>query len=112
MAGVDAVYDAAFQRAGMVRVYQAEDMFDCAELLARHRPPQGPRLAIVTNAGGPGVMATDELLERRGTLAALSPETLQAAQRSTAGPLVARQSGGRAGRRRARPLCPGARRRG
>jgi acetyltransferase len=72
------VYDAAFQRAGMVRVYQAEDMFDCAELLARHRPPQGPRLAIVTNAGGPGVMATDELLERRGTLAELSPETFQA----------------------------------
>ena len=68
MAGVDAVYDAAFQRAGMVRVYQAEDMFDCAELLARHRTPPGPRLAIVTNAGGPGVMATDELLERRGEL--------------------------------------------
>lgn len=78
MAGVDAVYDAAFQRAGMVRVYQAEDMFDCAELLARHRTPQGPRLAIITNAGGPGVMATDELLERRGTLAELAPETLEA----------------------------------
>jgi acetyltransferase len=78
MAGVDAVYDAAFQRAGMVRVYQAEDMFDCAELLARHRTPRGPRLAIITNAGGPGVMATDELLERRGTLAELSPETLDA----------------------------------
>jgi acetyltransferase len=76
MAGVDAVYDAAFQRAGMVRVYQAEDMFDCAELLARHRAPEGPRLAIITNAGGPGVMAVDELLERRGTLADLSPETL------------------------------------
>jgi acetyltransferase len=77
MAGVDAVYDAAFKRAGMVRVYQAEDMFDCAELLARHRPPPGPRLAIVTNAGGPGVMATDELLERRGTLAELAPETVE-----------------------------------
>lgn len=77
MAGVDAVYDAAFQRAGLVRVYQAEDMFDCAELLARHRTPQGPHLAMITNAGGPGVMATDELLERGGVLAELSPETLQ-----------------------------------
>jgi acetyltransferase len=76
MAGVDAVYEAAFRRAGMVRVYQAEDMFDCAELLARHRPPQGPRLAIVTNAGGPGVMAADELLERNGKLAELTSETL------------------------------------
>ncbi len=76
MAGVDAVYEAAFQRAGMVRVDEAEDMFDCAELLARQRPPQGPQLAIVTNAGGPGVMATDALLDRGGVLAKLSPETL------------------------------------
>jgi acetyltransferase len=82
MAGVDAVYDAAFQRAGMVRVYQAEDMFDCAELLARHRPPNGPRLAIVTNAGGPGVMATDELLERRGVLAEITPETVDSLNES------------------------------
>lgn len=78
MAGVDDVYDAAFQRAGMVRVHQAADMFDCAELLARHRTPKGPRLAIVTNAGGPGVMATDELLERHGELAEMTPETLEA----------------------------------
>ena len=74
MAGVDAVYEAAFQRAGMVRVYRAEDMFDCAELLARQRTPAGPRLAIVTNAGGPGVMAADELLEHQGGLAKLAPE--------------------------------------
>lgn len=78
MAGVDAVYEAAFQRAGMVRVYDASDMFDCAELLARHRTPNGPRLAIVTNAGGPGVMATDELLERGGSLAEFTPDTLEA----------------------------------
>jgi acetyltransferase len=77
MAGVDAVYEAAFQRAGMVRVYDAEDMFDCAELLARHRTPQGPRLAVITNAGGPGVMAIDELLERQGQLAELLPETIE-----------------------------------
>jgi acetyltransferase len=78
MAGVDAVYDAAFRRAGAVRVYQVEEMFDCAELLARHRTPAGPRLAIITNAGGPGIMATDELLERDGELAELSSETLKA----------------------------------
>jgi acetyltransferase len=76
MAGVDAVYEAAFQRAGMVRVYRAEDMFDCAELLARQRTPAGPGLAVITNAGGPGVMAADELLEHQGKLARLSPETI------------------------------------
>lgn len=78
MAGVDAVYDAAFQRAGAVRVMQVDDLFDCAELLARKRVPKGPRLAIVTNAGGPGVMATDALLARRGTLANLSERSLAA----------------------------------
>lgn len=74
MAGVDAVYDAAFQRAGAVRVWQVDDLFDCAELLGRKRIPKGPRLAIVTNAGGPGVMATDALLARQGTLATLSDD--------------------------------------
>jgi acetyltransferase len=78
MAGVDAVYEAAFQRAGMVRIYRAEDMFDCAELLARHRTPAGPRLAIITNAGGPGVMAADELLQHQGQLAKLAPNTIDA----------------------------------
>jgi acetyltransferase len=76
MAGVDAVYDAAFQRAGAVRVSLVDDLFDCAELLARKRLPKGPRLAIVTNAGGPGVMATDALLSMEGTLAALSEKLL------------------------------------
>ncbi|HNS23241.1 MAG TPA: bifunctional acetate--CoA ligase family protein/GNAT family N-acetyltransferase [Candidatus Bipolaricaulis anaerobius] len=76
MAGEDAVYDAAFRRAGMVRVYEIGDLFDSAELLARIRPPSGSRLAILTNAGGPGVMATDALIARRGTLAPLAAETL------------------------------------
>ncbi|HVA48279.1 MAG TPA: bifunctional acetate--CoA ligase family protein/GNAT family N-acetyltransferase [Pirellulales bacterium] len=74
MAGVDAVYDAALERAGAVRVTQVDDLFDCAELLARKHIPKGPRLAIVTNAGGPGVMATDALLARQGTLATLSDD--------------------------------------
>jgi acetyltransferase len=77
MAGVDSVYEAAFHRAGIVRVTEMADMFDCAELLARQRLPAGPRLAIVTNAGGPGVMATDALLMRNGVLAQLSDETVQ-----------------------------------
>lgn len=77
MAGEDAVYDAAFRRAGAVRVYEISDIFDTAELLARVRPPLGARLAIVTNAGGPGVMATDALLARRGQLAELAPQTLE-----------------------------------
>jgi acetyltransferase len=78
MAGVDTVYEAAFNRAGIVRVFEMNDMFDCAELLARHKLPKGPRLAIVTNAGGPGVMATDALLERKGVLAQLADETVDA----------------------------------
>lgn len=77
MAGVDAVYEAAFQRAGIERIFQIEDMFDCAELLARQQPPKGDRLAIVTNAGGPGVMTTDALIARDGHLAPLSEETIQ-----------------------------------
>lgn len=76
MAGVDAVYDAAFQRAGIVRVADVAELFDCAELLARRTAPVGPRLAIVTNAGGPGVMAVDAVAQCRGQLAALSPHTV------------------------------------
>ena len=77
MAGVDAVYEAAFRRAGIVRVFDIDEMFDCAELLARQRVPKGPRLAIITNAGGPGVMACDSLLDRRGALAKLDPGTIE-----------------------------------
>ncbi|MCO6046661.1 GNAT family N-acetyltransferase [Aeoliella sp. ICT_H6.2] len=77
MAGVDTVYEAAFNRAGIVRISEMTDMFDCAELLARQQTPKGPRLAIVTNAGGPGVMATDALLDRNGVLARLSKESIE-----------------------------------
>lgn len=76
LAGVDAVYEAAFARAGIVRVLDVDDMFACAELLARHNTLVGPRLAIVTNAGGPGVMATDELMSRKGVLATLDEATI------------------------------------
>lgn len=77
MAGVDAVYEAAFQRAGIERIFQIEDMFDCAELLARQQTPKGARLAIITNAGGPGVMTTDALIARDGELAEIGPETME-----------------------------------
>lgn len=77
MAGVDVVYDAAFRRAGIERVFSFDDLFDCAKLLERHRAPVGPRLAVVTNAGGPGIMASDAWLAQRGELARLSPDTVQ-----------------------------------
>ena len=78
MAGEDGAYDAAFERAGIVRVDRIADVFATAELLARERPPAGPRLAIVTNAGGPGIMAADALLARGGVLAELSSDTKRA----------------------------------
>jgi acetyltransferase len=76
LASGDNVYDAAFSRTGLSRVYDIGEIFDCAELLARNRIPKGSRLGIVTNAGGPGVMATDALIASKGRLAKLSEETL------------------------------------
>jgi acetyltransferase len=76
MASEDAVYDAAFQRAGLARVFDLGDIFDCAELIGRNKNPRGPNLGIVTNAGGPGVIATDTLIASGGVLAKLSEATL------------------------------------
>ncbi len=78
MASEDAVYDAAFQRAGLARVLEIGDIFNVTELIGRNRTPKGPNLGIVTNAGGPGVMATDALIAANGQLARLSPETMAA----------------------------------
>jgi len=78
MVAEDAVYEAAFQRAGVVRVNELDDVFDVTELLASQRLPKGARLAIITNAGGPAVIATDALLARGGALASLSEETVAA----------------------------------
>jgi acetyltransferase len=74
-AGDDRLYSAAFRRAGIVRVDEIEDLFDASEALSRVSSPRGPRLGIVTNAGGPAVMATDRLLDLGGMLAELTPET-------------------------------------
>ncbi|MEM3673137.1 MAG: GNAT family N-acetyltransferase [Candidatus Bathyarchaeia archaeon] len=77
LTGEDLVYDAAFKRAGMVRVEEIADLFNCAEVLGMQPLPKGPNLAIITNAGGPGVMATDALIARSGKLAKLSPKTME-----------------------------------
>lgn len=76
MAGEDAVYDAAFKRAGIVRVDTIQELFDCAEIMAKQPRPRGPRLAIVTNGGGPGVMAADYLSRHGQEPARLDPETV------------------------------------
>jgi acetyltransferase len=75
MAGYDAAYDVAFKRAGVVRVREISHLFNAAEVLHSKHLPSGPRLAIVTNAGGPGVVATDVLISLGGKLAKLSKES-------------------------------------
>ncbi|MFX1575668.1 MAG: bifunctional acetate--CoA ligase family protein/GNAT family N-acetyltransferase [Promethearchaeota archaeon] len=77
LAGSDLVYDAAFKRAGIVRVEEISDLFNAAEVLGIQPLPQGPRLAIITNAGGPGVMSADALIARGGKLAKLSDSTIE-----------------------------------
>lgn len=76
LSGEDSVYDAAFKRAGIVRVDEIEDLFNAAEVLGTQPLPKGKRLAIITNAGGPGVMATDSLIINGGELSKLSPKSL------------------------------------
>ncbi|MBN4668906.1 GNAT family N-acetyltransferase, partial [Pandoraea nosoerga] len=76
LAGSDAVYDAAFRRAGMLRVYDLRQLFDCAELLGRGFVPRGNRLALLTNGGGIGVLAIDRLAELGGAAANLSADTV------------------------------------
>jgi acetyltransferase len=77
LASEDSVYDAVFQRAGIARVYDIGDIFDFTDLISRKRIPRGSRLAIVTNAGGPGVMATDTLIANKGNLVELSQATIE-----------------------------------
>ncbi|MGZ3722759.1 MAG: bifunctional acetate--CoA ligase family protein/GNAT family N-acetyltransferase, partial [Bdellovibrionales bacterium] len=73
----DQVYDTAFRRAGLLRVYELEELFDAAETLSKISVPKGERLAILTNGGGAGVLATDSLIEQGGILATLSPKTIK-----------------------------------
>ncbi len=76
LAGADEVYDTAFRRAGMLRVNTLEELFVATATLSLLRPPRGNRLLIITNGGGMGVLATDELLRRGGALAELSQATI------------------------------------
>ena len=78
LAGSDAVYDAAFRRAGMLRVHDIDELFDAVATLANPPKGSGDRLAILTNGGGLGVLATDTLIDEGGHLAALGPATLAA----------------------------------
>lgn len=77
LAGADDVYHAAFRRAGMLRVYEIDELFDAVQTLGRSKPLRGDRLAVLTNGGGPGVMAVDALIEAGGKLAELSAATIE-----------------------------------
>ncbi|MGA2386240.1 MAG: GNAT family N-acetyltransferase [Candidatus Bathyarchaeia archaeon] len=76
VSGDDDIYDAAFKRAGIVRVDDINDLFNAAQVLGTQPLPKGSRLAIITNAGGAGVMATDALIAQGGKLAQLSDKTM------------------------------------
>ena len=76
LAGSDAVYEAAFRRAGLLRVFDLDELFAAAETLGRQEPFPGKRLAILTNGGGVGVLAVDRLIDLGGALAAVSPDTM------------------------------------
>ncbi len=76
LTGSDDVLDAAFRRCGVLRVQNLADLFYMAEVLSKQPRPRGPRLTIVTNAGGPGVLATDSLMATGGELTVLSRESV------------------------------------
>jgi acetyltransferase len=78
LTGSDEVLQAAFQRVGVLRVDTISELFDMAEILAKQPRPKGPHLTIVTNAGGPSVIATDALITSGARLAELKPETMEA----------------------------------
>ncbi len=78
LAGSDAVYDAALQRAGCVRIKDLDDLFRAAQVVAAQASFPGDRIAILTNGGGLGVLAVDRLMDLSGKLAQLQPHTLEA----------------------------------
>jgi acetyltransferase len=77
LAGSDEVLEAAFRRSGVLRVNSIADLFYMAEVLGKQPSPKGPRLTILTNAGGPGVLATDALIANQGELTELSPAVME-----------------------------------
>jgi len=78
LTGSDEVLEAAFRRSGVLRVHNIADLFYMADVLSKQVRPRGPRLTIVTNAGGPAVLATDSLVSHGGELSTLSPESIRA----------------------------------
>jgi acetyltransferase len=78
LTGSDEVFDAALRRCGVLRVQRISDLFHMADVLGKQPRPRGPRLMILTNAGGPGVLATDALLATGGELASICDDSLQA----------------------------------
>ncbi len=76
LAGEDSVYEAAFKRAGITRVDHIDDLFSCSETLAKQNLPDGAELVVITNAGGPGIMATDSILDQNGKIASLTEGTV------------------------------------
>jgi acetyltransferase len=81
LAGSFEVYDAAFKRLGLLRVDEIEDLFNCASVLSSRHLPKGAKLAIITNAGGPGIMASDAVINCGGELAELSKESISALEK-------------------------------
>ena len=79
--GEDSYFNAVFERAGVVRVEEIEDLFNCASILDTAHLPSAENLVIITNAGGPAVLAADSLIGRGGKLAQLSPETVESLNR-------------------------------
>ncbi len=78
LTGSDEVLEVAFRRSGVLRVDRIAELFYMAEVLAKQPRPKGPRLTILTNAGGPGVLATDSLIQNGGELTEISPEAMEA----------------------------------
>ena len=87
LTGSDEVLDAAFRRVGVLRVNTIAELFDMAEVLAKQPRPRTPRLAIVTNAGGPAALATDMLVTGGGQIAQLSHESSRSVQSTAAAAL-------------------------
>lgn len=86
LTGSDEVLDVAFRRSGVLRVESISELFDMAEVLGKQPRPKGPRLTVLTNAGGPGVLATDALIGGGGRLTEISPEAMERLNEFLPGP--------------------------
>ncbi len=104
LTGSDEVLEAAFRRSGVLRVNSIVDLFSMAEVLSKQPRPRGPRLTVVSNAGGPGVLATDALVAEGGTLTQLAPQTVAALERLPTAAMEPQQSDRHPRRCRRRPL--------